>query len=217
MLPAPHLGASRTRQDPQSKALTAACIVSPSRAGPIGTHMLIVGKFTTLCVFSLCCWSTASHMVLQVQHFLWQSRHKSSSAVISLLCDSHRRCFCVYVYVRFCMHLDAWSVLPQNQYTAAARQQQYNASHVQAFAFVQYSRCMCVVDEQQDTKPRQHFLVQCNNQTHTVGPQTRYTKHTAVAKAVAHTYHGNAHVPPFRHATPPGYQGNPIPEGRPCI
>ena len=48
MLPAMHLGGSRTEQDPQSKAHTAACLVSPSRAGPIETHTLVVRKFDTI-------------------------------------------------------------------------------------------------------------------------------------------------------------------------
>ena len=54
---------------------------------------------------------------------------------------------------------------------------------------------VCLIDaQQQEVKPRQHLHVQCNNETHVVGPHTRYTKHTAAAakKAVAHTYHRNA-------------------------
>ena len=72
---------------------------------------------------------------------------------------------------------------------------------------------MCVVGAQQEIKPR-HFHVLCNYQTYIVGhtiPGIR--KHTAVAKAVAHTHHWNVSVPPFRLATPPRHQVNSIPEG----
>ena len=41
MLPAPHLGGSCTGQDPRSKAHTAACLKSQSRAVPIETHRSI--------------------------------------------------------------------------------------------------------------------------------------------------------------------------------
>ena len=44
VLPAPHLGGSGTGQDPQNKAHTAACLISPSRAGPIETHMFVFVK-----------------------------------------------------------------------------------------------------------------------------------------------------------------------------
>ena len=44
MLRAPGLGGSRTEQDPQSKAPDAACLVSPSRAGLIETHVLVARK-----------------------------------------------------------------------------------------------------------------------------------------------------------------------------
>ena len=46
----------------------------------------------------------------------------------------------------------------------------------------------CVVGSQHEIAPRQHFHVQCKDQTHVVGSQTRYTKHTAAAKAAAHTH-----------------------------
>ena len=38
--------------------------------------------------------------------------------------------------------------------------------------------------QQQEIEPRQRQHVQRNNQTHIVGPHTRYTKHTAAAKSV---------------------------------
>ena len=38
------LGGSRTGQDPQNKVHAAACLVSPSRTGPIKTHLFIVVK-----------------------------------------------------------------------------------------------------------------------------------------------------------------------------
>ena len=41
VLPAPHLGGCRTREDPQSKAHTAAGLVSPSCAQPIETHVVL--------------------------------------------------------------------------------------------------------------------------------------------------------------------------------
>ena len=53
MLPAPHLGGNRTKQDLQSKAHTAVCIVSPSHAGPIETRMLVL--FLALLLMLLCC------------------------------------------------------------------------------------------------------------------------------------------------------------------
>ena len=65
-----------------------------------------------------------------------------------------------------------------------------------------------VVGARQEIEPRQHFHVQCINQTHMVGPHTRYSKHTAVAKAVAHTYNWDVYVLPLVLIikTPPGYE-----------
>ena len=104
----------------------------------------------------------------------------------------------------------------------------------------QSRRCMCAVGAQYEIEPlQQQFHVQCNNQTHTVGPHTRYMKHTTVAKAVAqflsrfltffvlvrngsHAYHmhitGKAVCFPFSTCeTLPEYQVkyevNPIPKG----
>ena len=60
------------------------------------------------------------------------------------------------------------------------------------------------------------LLIIQNNQTHIVGPHTRYTRRTTtVAKAVAyiHIIGMPTYVPPFRLATPRGYQINPIPQG----
>lgn len=76
VLPAPYVGSSRTGQDLQSKAHTAACLVSPSRAGPIETHMVIVVKVEILpdCVSS----RSAAAVLL---HHPWPSR-------LSTACDS---------------------------------------------------------------------------------------------------------------------------------
>ena len=48
-LSAPHLGGSRTGQDPQSKVHTAACLISPNRGGPIEARM-----FMSLLALLLC-------------------------------------------------------------------------------------------------------------------------------------------------------------------
>ena len=79
---------------------------------------------------------------------------------------------------------------------------------------------VCVVDAQQGIEPRQHFHVQCNkSNTHRrVSYHTRYTKHTAGAKAVSYvipgTYHWNACVHHFRLATPLGkYEVNLVSKG----
>ena len=69
-----------------------------------------------------------------------------------------------------------------------------------------------VVGAQQDIETRRYLHVQCNNQTHIVGPHTRYMKHAAVAKAVARTCHRKACVHHDILATPPGFQLNPIPK-----
>ena len=81
-------------------------------------------------------------------------------------------------------------VLSQNQYTAAAKQQQYNDSRVSRSCVCASSHGECIV-----------------------GPHTRYTKHTAVAKTVAHTYHWDACIHLSRLAALPGYQVNPVPKG----
>ena len=79
------------------------------------------------------------------------------------------------------------------------------------------SRCMCgwctgAGGDRTTTKKVSPPIQQ--HETHAVRPHARYTKHTAAAKkAAAHTYHWNACVPPFRLATPPGYQVNPTPKG----
>ena len=74
----PPMGGSCAEQDEQSRAHIA-CLVSPSRVGPLETHTFVF-------FFSICCscCAAASHMALQVQ-YLWQSRNNSSRAVSSLL------------------------------------------------------------------------------------------------------------------------------------
>ena len=53
MLPVSHLAGCRTKQQPHSKAHTAARLVSPSRAGPIETHTLVF--FLALLLLPCCC------------------------------------------------------------------------------------------------------------------------------------------------------------------
>ena len=154
-------------------------------------------------------------MALQVQYYLWQPRYNSSCAVISLFCDSHRRCVCVCVCL--CASVCARyacveCVLSQNQYAAAQQQGQYNASRISSSCLCASSNGVYVIGARQ-IEPRQQLHVQCNNQTNTVGPHTRYAKIAAVAKTVAHTYHWDDYVAPPRLAKPPGYHINPIPKG----
>ena len=83
----------------------------------------------------------------------------------------------------------------------------------EAFIFVPVVTVyVCVVGVQQEREPRQYFHVQCNNQTHIIGPHIRYANHIAVAKA-DHTYYKNGGVLHFGLGMPPGYQVNPIPTG----
>ena len=75
--------------------------------------------------------------------------------------------------------------------TKSAQEQHSSSTTVgtvfQALAFVPVAMVnVSVVGEQQEIEPQQQFHVQCNNQTYIVGPNIRYTKHTAVAKAVAY-------------------------------
>ena len=76
---------------------------------------------------------------------------------------------------------------------------------------------MCVDGAQQEIEPRQPLHVRRSTIKHTsLEPHTRYTKHTAVAKAVARAYNWNAYVPPFRLEDAPGMASQPLPEGKPC-
>ena len=119
----------------------------------------------------------------------------------------------MYMFVRLCtMYAYVEFVLSQNQSTAAARrqQEQYNDSGVPSSCFcASRSQCMCVV-AQQEIEPRQRFHAQRSNLTHTSSDlsdfNTRYTKHTAVAKTVAHTCHWDVNVRPFQRNRSPGYQ-----------
>ena len=99
----------------------------------------------------------------------------------------------------------------------AGQQQRRHGTRAQALAFVpKVTAYGCTVGaQQQEIELRQYFRALCNNQTHIVGPHTRYTKHTAAAKTIAHSYRRNACVPhtSIRLATPPGYQFNPTPKG----
>ena len=98
-------------------------------------------------------------------------------------------------------------VLSQDQYTAqhTSSSSSTTPAVLQALAVVPVvTMYVRVAGAQQEVEPRQHVHVQWR-QTHNVGPHTRDTKHTAVAKAVAHTYHGDAYVPTFGFATPPGH------------
>ena len=76
----------------------------------------------------------------------------------------------------------------RNQYRM---RQQYNSSSAMAAVFHALAcvpvvtPCVCVVGAQQEIEPRRYFHVQLDNQAHIVEPNTRYTKHTARAKAIA--------------------------------
>ena len=160
-------------------------------------------------------------MALQAQ-YLWQSRCNSIFTVSSLLFTvTDGTYLCIRMSGHFCMYqvcLRELYVLPHNQYTAAA-QQQYNGSRASRSSLcASMSRCMCVcvVGAQQEIEPRQHCHIQCNNRKQFVGPHTRYTKHTAIAKSVAHTYHWNACVHHVILTTPPGISSRPHPGGEPC-
>ena len=144
--------------------------------------------------------------------------------MISLLCDSHRWRCCAYEYVvRFCTyHVCVRGMYAVTKmYTAATQRQQYNVSLVSSSCNVLVVTVyVCLVGAQQEIEPRQNFHGQRNNRTHIVGPYTRYTKNTAVAKVAAHTYHWNAHVSllecpcfPFSTCIALGYQANRIPKG----
>ena len=97
-------------------------------------------------------------------------------------------CVCAPLYVPG--SVCAWRVRCHKigRYTGAPQQQQYNCrSRVSSSCLCASSHgvrvCGCA---QREIEPRQQqFHVQCNNQTHRVGPHTRYTKHTAGTKAVA--------------------------------
>ena len=86
MLPTPRLGSSRTEQDPQSKAHTSTCLVSPGRSGPAQTrcYFRTINRFSHLtraCVLSVVCcvqcilvfaglW--AVHSVVTVDSTMWR-------------------------------------------------------------------------------------------------------------------------------------------------
>ena len=137
----------------------------------------------------LCCSAAGSRKALQL--YLWQSRYRKTRAVSSYLCDSRGRCFCVYVCVRVSVRVSVVcavigaqndqeqrrinfvkssrsAVRPLHQYecTSAVQQQRYDGSRVpQAVAFVPVVKVyMCVVGDQQEIEPPQHFHVQRNNQ-----------------------------------------------------
>ena len=87
---------------------------------------------------------------------------------------------CAFLYVcawRACCHKVSIQEKHSSSTTAGAVFQVVAAVYV------------CVVGEQQEIEPRKQnkFRVQCNSQTHIVGPHTMHAKHTpASAKAVAH-------------------------------
>ena len=130
-------------------------------------------------------------------------RHVTTAAAeprCKLLCDSHRQCFCViyqvYDVFAFCMYqvcvrgvcavTKSKPKSVRRSSTAAAQPQE---PYLKLLPLCQQLRCICVVGGQQEIEPRQQqFHVQCDNQTHIVGPHTRHTKHTAVAKAVARVW-----------------------------
>ena len=103
----PHPGGSLIEQDEQSKAHAAACLVSSRRAGPIATHMLVfflgLLRLMRFCII---------HAPPQISSRA-SNEYNSSRAASLLLCDSHRRCSCVYVHVYALLYVPrtcAWCV-----------------------------------------------------------------------------------------------------------
>ena len=57
------------------------------------------------------------------------------------------------------------------------------AAVLQALAFVPVTvHVRGGAQQQEEIELRQHFHVQCNHETHIVGPRTKFTKHAAAAK-----------------------------------
>ena len=120
-------------------------------------------------------------------------------------------CFCASVWHRYVRGMCAAARIQQQDSRAAGQRQPcFKLFCVCAVAMV------CVVGAQQEVEARQHFHVQCTNQTHIVGPHTRYTKHTAVAKAGAHTNRWNALFPLFDLRRPRDIKTTPSQRGMLC-
>ena len=180
-----------------------------------------------LLLLLLCCCAAASCVAVQAQN-VWPSRYNRSRVVSFLFV------ICVCMFVRFCMYQACvWRVCCHISWYTGTAQQQFNCrSRVSSSCLCASSHGVwaCVVGAQEEIEPQQQeFNVQCNSPTHR-SDLIPYTKHTAVAKAVAHclsrfltvfvlvrnrphTHHWKGCVPPFRLATPPGYRVNPIPKG----
>ena len=136
MLSASHLGGSRTGQDPQSKAHTDACLVSPSRAGHIETYI-------NLCIFWLCCCcATASHIrppgsvlvavMVQQQPCCELSPLRWPHTVLLCVCA----CLCVSVSTRYvCCH----EISTQQQHSSCTAPAVF-----QALPFVPVVTVLCV-------------------------------------------------------------------------
>ena len=151
-----------------------------------------------LCLFSLCCCcSTASHMPLQAQYYLWRSRYNNSRAMISLLCVSHRWRVCV-MFVRLCMRggfAATKSVYRSSEAAAVQRQPCFKLSRLAFVPVVTvYVVCGWCTADDRTTTTFSHSMQQSNTSSDLM-PGIR--EHTAVAKAVAHTNNWNAYVPPL--------------------
>ena len=109
---------------------------------------------------------------------MWQSRCSCNHCMVSLLCVSYRRCVWICLCASVCTRY------------ACVQDVQYNASRVSSSCLCANSRGVCVwlVHSRQSN----HNIVASNStikhtswETCIVGPHTRLTKHTAVAKALA--------------------------------
>lgn len=147
--------------------------------------------------------------------------------MISLLCLSHRRCLGVYVFgvVRFYLYhvMHAWSVcyqkisIQQHSGSSTATVTQYADNRVSSSCLFASNRGVCVCGwcpvRYQNTTTLSRPTQRSNTNSRTSKYTRYYTKHAAAAKAIALTRCWNAYGPPFRLATPPEYEVNPVPKG----
>ena len=153
----------------QSKAHTAACLVSPSRAGPIEIHVLVVRKVDyknvdrqkllrvgpsilefhhVVFFFALLLCSCITHgppgsvlvaVTVQQQLRCETSPLSQSQAVLLCVCV----CLCAFVCTRY---VCVAGMLSQNHHTAAPQQQWYNSKRRVSSSYpclFQQSRCAC--------------------------------------------------------------------------
>ena len=187
----------------------------------------------------LCCSAAGSRKALQL--YLWRSRYRKTRAVSSYLCDSHGRCFCVYVCVRVSVRVSVVcavigaqndqeqrrinfvkssrsAVRPLHQYecTSAVQQQRYDGSRVpQAVAFVPVVKVYMCVWLVSSRRSNHHNIFTSNAtiKTHAAGPHTRYTKHTAAASSSSYKRWDTPVFLLFDLRHPPGSKGGHIPKG----